>query len=423
MISDHLEQFPDKVKSVNQHTLGSESILRINNVPRAFAWGKIDGMADRLGLPYSGQPQAELWLGAHPLLPAEILNRTSPWSNLIEWEDANNKSLPYMLKVLAVGHVLSIQTHPGKDCAQAGFARENEQQIPLDAADRNYRDPHPKPELVVALDDHFTALCGFRDRAQTAELLLALEASIANNHSDAFAQLRARIDRDSLRSIAAWMLEESDDQIAAYHAVRTALREGPDRSIQAGLLQDSVHTLSEIDAQYPNDPALLFAVLLEQHRLKRGQALWLPTGTPHAYVSGYAVEIMGPSDNVFRAGLTQKHIDRSSLISALNFDESFRHRIECVPDRGAEIFRPNFSEQDGTGFMLVRSEHDAEVTLPTDSCVLVTDGSFELESSNCMTNMHKGESALLPAGEFTVTGSGQIFFATGSTGTTVSGSN
>ena len=36
-----------------------------------LAWGKIDGMADRLGLPYSGQPQAELWLGAHPLLPAE----------------------------------------------------------------------------------------------------------------------------------------------------------------------------------------------------------------------------------------------------------------------------------------------------------------------------------------------------------------
>ena len=59
--------------------------------------------------------------------------------------------LPYLLKVIAADSPLSIQVHPNKQQAEAGFKRENELGIPINANHRNYKDPNHKPELVYAL--------------------------------------------------------------------------------------------------------------------------------------------------------------------------------------------------------------------------------------------------------------------------------
>ncbi|MDD2841775.1 MAG: hypothetical protein PHD18_05145, partial [Tolumonas sp.] len=44
-----------------------------------------------------------------------------------------------------------------------------------------------------------------------------------------------------------------------------------------------------------------------------------PAGTPHAYLRGTGVEVMASSDNVLRAGLTQKHIAPDELLSTVIF--------------------------------------------------------------------------------------------------------
>lgn len=59
--------------------------------------------------------------------------------------------LPFLFKVLCAAQPLSIQVHPNKQASEEGFARENAAGIPLSAAERNYKDPNHKPELVFAL--------------------------------------------------------------------------------------------------------------------------------------------------------------------------------------------------------------------------------------------------------------------------------
>ncbi len=69
--------------------------------------------------------------------------------------------LPYLFKVLAAASALSIQVHPSKAQAEQGFAKEEAAGIARNAANRNYKDPNHKPELVYALT-RYQAMNGFR---------------------------------------------------------------------------------------------------------------------------------------------------------------------------------------------------------------------------------------------------------------------
>lgn len=70
--------------------------------------------------------------------------------------------LPFLFKVLCAAQPLSIQVHPNKRNSEIGFAKENAAGIPMDAAERNYKDPNHKPELVFALTP-FLAMNAFRE--------------------------------------------------------------------------------------------------------------------------------------------------------------------------------------------------------------------------------------------------------------------
>ena len=102
-----------------------------------------------------GRPWAELWLGTHPAGAATLADGR-PLREV-------TGELPYLLKVLAAGQPLSLQTHPTREQAVAGFAAGR------------YPDPEPKPELLCALTP-FTAYCGVRPVAATIALLDELGA-------------------------------------------------------------------------------------------------------------------------------------------------------------------------------------------------------------------------------------------------------
>ncbi len=59
-----------------------------------------------------------------------------------------------------------IQVHPNKHNSEIGFAKENAAGIPMDAAERNYKDPNHKPELVFALTP-FLAMNAFREFSES----------------------------------------------------------------------------------------------------------------------------------------------------------------------------------------------------------------------------------------------------------------
>ena len=156
-------------------------ICLLENPIRHSSWGSHTAIArlQRRSNPTS-QPEAELWMGAHPAAPSR-LRQDDAWLTFTEvLRDVPNEvlgprvstrfgsELPFLLKVLAADEPLSMQAHPDAAQARDGFERENAAGIPLEAPNRNYRDPHPKPELICALTP-FWALRGFRSSEAIVE--------------------------------------------------------------------------------------------------------------------------------------------------------------------------------------------------------------------------------------------------------------
>lgn len=277
---------------------------------RPYAWGSHVAIARIQGRPApTEQPEAELWMGAHPASPSLVGG--VPLTSLIERDpvgvlgpavlDRFGPRLPFLFKVLAAEQPLSLQAHPDAVQAAAGFAAEEAAGIPRDAPERNYVDPYHKPELLVAVED-FEALCGFRDPALSADLLAGLEVPALKSTVDA---LRHPDPAAALRSAVGGLLTMP----------------GPERAPVVEAVAATGHPLAEdLAARYPGDVGVLVALLLNQVRLAPGQAVWMPAGNLHAYLYGVGVEVMAASDNVLRGGLTPKHVDVDELLRILRFE-------------------------------------------------------------------------------------------------------
>lgn len=299
----------------------------LDNPVRSYSWGSRTVIAELLGdeVP-SPHPQAELWFGAHPGDPSWLVHGDGTRTSLLDAVSADpagllgatrsstwTARLPFLLKVLAADEPLSLQAHPSADQAAAGFAREDAAGIARDAPDRNYRDPHHKPELVCALTE-FDALVGFRDPAASIELLAALEVPELASYAELLA---GQPDPDGLRALfTTWItLPQS-----LLDTLVPALQEGCVRLAGRSHRFSAVaRTVLELSERYPGDAGVLAALLLHRVSLTPGEALYLPAGNLHTYLSGAAVELMTNSDNVLRGGLTPKHVDVPELLRVLDF--------------------------------------------------------------------------------------------------------
>ncbi|WP_241841959.1 mannose-6-phosphate isomerase, class I [Pseudofrankia sp. BMG5.36] len=274
-----------------------------------YAWGSPDAIYDLLGEAPAGQPAAELWLGTHPVAPAEVddAGRRRPAAELIG-------ALPFLLKVLAAEKALSLQVHPDRGQARAGFDAEERAGVPLDAPRRRYRDPNHKPELIVALTP-FRALAGIREPARTlavvrafgvAELSAAFRPLDADPARGAAAVLRTllTLPRERGRALASELTR----------AASTVAARGDDD----GDVARAADLVGRLAAAHPGDVGIAAALLLNDVTLKPGEALFQPARLLHAYVHGVGIEIMATSDNVLRGGLTPKHIDVDELLRLLD---------------------------------------------------------------------------------------------------------
>jgi len=73
----------------------------------------------------------------------------------------------------------------------------------------------------------------------------------------------------------------------------------------------------DLCSEYPGDIGLLCVFFLKLFRLQKGDAIYIPHGIPHAYIRGNLVECMATSDNVIRAGLTEKYKDIPALLESM----------------------------------------------------------------------------------------------------------
>jgi mannose-6-phosphate isomerase len=306
-------------------------VEQLDNPVRAYAWGSRSVIAELLGDPVpSPHPQAEMWLGAHPADPSQLVHADGTRGSLLEAVAAApeqllgpvrsrrwDATLPFLLKVLAADEPLSLQAHPSLEQAREGFRREDAAGIARDASERNYRDANHKPELICALTE-FHALVGFRDPALTVRLLRALDVPELAAHTELLA---AEPGPDGLRALfTTWItLPQSvlDTLVPALQDGCVRLAGGADEF--AGEFRAEARTVLELSERYPGDAGVLAALLLNRVTLQPGEAAYLPAGNLHAYLSGAGVELMANSDNVLRGGLTPKHVDVPELLRVLDF--------------------------------------------------------------------------------------------------------
>lgn len=289
---------------------------KLTNRVRPYVWGARTAIPHLLGIDPDGTPQAELWLGAHHGAPSTVHCEDGDKSlpGLIAKDphrvlgrktmERFGTRLPYLLKYLAAEAPLSLQVHPDAARARSGYEAEERAGIPVDAPHRNYRDPHHKPELLLALEP-FEALCGFREPDEIVSDLTGLNSALARglrkdlSLADTHAALRAGLTR---------LLTLPEDERSLLigdfvHEWSRADRSGP-----------HAETVGHLAARYPDDPGAVASLLLNRITLWPGQALFLPAGNLHAYLRGTAIEVMAGSDNVLRAGLTGKHVDTPELL-------------------------------------------------------------------------------------------------------------
>jgi mannose-6-phosphate isomerase len=405
----------------------------IENTPRDYAWGSETAISALLGTTPSGGPEAELWLGSHPGSPARVIDpgQVGGARNLTEWiaaapSDAlgTHPRLPFLLKVLAAASPLSLQAHPSAQQAQEGFARENALGVRLDAPERNYKDPYPKPEIICAVSERFEALCGFRPLEQTVRLLNALGLT----------DLAARVDSEPLADVFTWLVTRGDgvaalvDQVTALAvpadprlsktkeiigetpAADAEAAESARNSFVVGTAVDAaLDTVRMLAAKYPGDPGIVVSLLLNRVTLRRGEALYLPAGNIHAYLSGLGIELMTASDNVLRGGLTTKHVDIAELLTVLDFTPTEVPYLRPVVSDGAELYRP-----DGPGFQLLHATGATTQAITGPAIALCTAGEMTISGATGSTTLGRGDAVYITPDEATLTfaGAGELFLAT-----------
>lgn len=382
-------------------------VVRLQNTIRDYAWGSRTAIPELTGVEPDGKPQAELWMGAHESAPSVLPSGDSLFDLVSadpagvlgeETASAFEGRFPFLAKILAAEQPLSIQAHPSRAQAIDGYARDEAAGIPRDAGDRNYKDAWPKPEILIALGP-FDALVGFRPVADSIALLEALDVLdelrkflIDGKLQEAFTTFMST-DRDAIRPMVAALGDACGRYEGSVFALETS-------------------TLARLCEDFPDDPGVLAALLLNRVRLQRFDAVYLPAGNVHAYLHGTGFEVMANSDNVLRGGLTRKHVDVPELVSVVDFEpltSPVLHGVEIAPgiteyETGCEYFAVRRVEPSIGPFKVPAD--GPRIVVCVDGSVTVGAGGIE-----DTVELPAGQSAFLrgPEGPCTLRGPGTAF--------------
>ncbi len=384
-----------------------------------YAWGSRTAIPALLGTESDGRPVAELWLGAHPSAPSRLadgrrLDQVVADEPTRALGDAVltrfGARLPFLLKVLAADAPLSIQAHPSREQAAAGFAREDADGIPSDAPHRVYRDAEHKPEMICALT-RFEALCGFRPVARTAEILEGINAPTLVGIA---AHLRAAPPDRALRTVLSSLLRlEGAERARVVASVVARCRSVAE---QGGRHAGPASLCLRLAERHPDDPGVIVALLLNHVHLEAGQVLTLGPGNLHAYLGGVGVELMANSDNVLRGGLTTKHVAVEELLAAVDTTETEvpvldPTAVSTAPD-GDTVTWPSAAEE----FALTRHRiHGTRtVELRGPAIALVVDGTLGWTDPSRTLTLDRGDAVWVPAADgapVRLEGSATVFVA------------
>jgi mannose-6-phosphate isomerase len=387
-----------------------DRVRALANPIRHYAWGSRTALAELTGRPVpSPEPEAELWVGAHPTAPSQV-ETDAGLVPLPDWIARAPErvlgaavaarfggELPFLLKLLAVERPLSLQAHPDAARARAGCAREDAAGIPRSDSRRCYPDPRHKPELVCALRP-FRTLVGPRPPADAAARVEALGVP-------AFARVAAALRAGDGRAAFAALF-------AVAPAERPAAVAAAGRAAAARGEEDAAFALAaELAAAHPGDVAALAPLLLQLVTLAPGEALFLAPGELHTHLGGLAVEVMANSDAVVRGGLTEKPVDVAELLAIGRFAGAPATPLAARADGGGARAWPAPCVEFALSALHVEPAAPAGVGGSGGvEIVLCTAGALAL-GPHPGVHLRPGQAALVPAaaGPQRVAGSGEAY--------------
>jgi mannose-6-phosphate isomerase len=374
----------------------SRRMYKLNGIVQHYTWGGYEYIPALLDVDNDQKkPYAEYWLGAHPHHPARIEESTILLNQFIEIDPVQLmgekvvqkfRSLPFLFKILDVRQMLSIQVHPDIASAKEGFKKENSAGVPLNARHRNYKDENHKPELMVALSD-FWLLHGFKPQQQLKKILetvpefsFLLPAFDKEGYKALYEKVMG-LDQDKVNEVLRPLInrllplyksnqlkKEQEDFWAARAAVSFCKDDQVDRGIFSVYFFNLLH-------------------------LKKGEGIFQPAGMPHAYLEGQNVEVMANSDNVLRAGLTDKHIDVSELMKHVVFEPTRPHILKSEKEKEF-AFKSPAEEFELKKYEL---EKESNIHLSTSSAEiwLVIEGIAEVKQSDEHLLLRQGEAVYI----------------------------
>jgi mannose-6-phosphate isomerase len=368
------------------------SIFKLHGKVQHYQWGGFDYIPQLLGIENNDhKPFAEYWLGAHEnaasiLETGESLNLFIQKNPAVLGEKIREHfgRLPYLLKILDVKDMLSIQVHPSKKSAETAFAEENKSGIAVNASNRNYKDDNHKPELMMALGE-FWLLHGFRNMVSIKKIIITVPE---------FGFMLPVFEEQGYRGL--YELLMTMEQIKVNKILQPLL----DRVIplyQSGHLEkDNPDFWAARAAAVFNEPGKIdrgiFSIyLFNIVHLKKGEAIFQDAGILHAYLEGQNVEIMANSDNVLRGGLTSKHIDVGELMKHVVFEPVNPSIIHGKPiNRTEKVFTTSAPDFELRQILMANNEIYQTASPGTD-IFLVLEGIVEVSTGETVRNVKQGE--------------------------------
>lgn len=373
------------------------SLYKLRGVVQHYSWGGNTFIPALIGEENKeGKPFAEYWVGAHPNAPAILENgekqslfaaiQRAPEEILGKRVAEQFGTLPYLFKILDVQQMLSIQVHPSIESAVKGYREENEKGIPVTASNRNYKDQNHKPELMAALGD-FWLLHGFKDKDGIEEVFHSVPE---------FGELRGAFQSGGYKGLYETVMTMPQAEVDALLA---PLAQKIIPQYESGSLPKSsahfwaaraVKTFCR-DNHY--DRGIFSIYLFNLLHLKKGEGIYQPAGLPHAYLEGQNVEVMANSDNVLRAGLTDKYIDVPELMKHVRFEPTIPASIPARAEP-EQVYATPAAEFELTKFVL---DSAAFLSVESATVLFVYEGQAEIGTEDEKQVLCRGESALVVA--------------------------
>ena len=374
-------------------------IYRLKGIIRNYDWGGTEFLSQLLSIPNpQQQPMAEYWLAAHDTA-SSILVTDHSGIKLNQFIETDKEKilgktvakkfgrLPYLLKILDVKDMLSIQVHPSKHMAEIEFARENKEGISLDAPYRNYKDDNHKPELMLALSD-FWLLHGFKPVEKLRKILHSipeLRPLLEIFDATGYDQLYKTVMEMPQQTVNEILQPVLDRIIPLYQNNQLTKEDENFWAARAALIFNQAGKI---------DRGIFSVYFFNLLNLKPGGGIFQDAGIPHAYLEGQNVEIMAASDNVLRGGLTNKHVDVKELMKNTKFEETVPDILYPQKTGWEELYKTAAPD-----FKLSRLQLKQDFTSAFDSVageiILMIEGNTLISSETNQFELHKGEAAFI----------------------------